>query len=339
MTKHIVGLDIGGANIKAAHVDGQALCQPFEMWKNPAKLAPALEQILGTFPCVELLAVTMTAELADCFETKAEGVEFILTAVEQAARGIPVVVWQTGAEFVPPHVARDIPLMVAAANWHALATWVGRLVPVGCALLLDVGSTTADIIPLCNGVPVPRGLTDVARLQSGELVYTGVRRTPLCALAEAAPFRGVFTPLAAELFATTLDAYLTLGLVAEDADDTQTANGLPATRAAALDRLARSLCCDRTEFTAADAEVAARFFYDRQRLLLTRAFDQVLALQTGPCSHVLVSGSGSFLAEAVLDGHPQLRAAERTDLTQLFGSAASQAACAFAVSRLASERV
>src|SRR5256885_9284124 len=50
------------------------------------------------------------------------------------------------------------------------------------ALLLDTGSTTTDIIPMINGVPVPVGRTDPHRLGTGELVYTGVRRTPVCAV-------------------------------------------------------------------------------------------------------------------------------------------------------------
>ena len=80
--------------------------------------------------------------------------------MERAVDGLPVIVWQTGAEFVTLSIARDIPLLVAAANWHGLATWLGRLAPKGNALLIDIGSTTTDIIPLLDGVPVPAGLTD-----------------------------------------------------------------------------------------------------------------------------------------------------------------------------------
>ena len=59
------------------------------------------------------------------------------------------------------------------------------------ALLLDLGSTTCDIIPIAYAHPQPFGRTDTARLKSGELVYCGVRRTPLCAvfgLTKAATF-------------------------------------------------------------------------------------------------------------------------------------------------------
>ena len=201
----VVGLDIGGANLKAADADGRAVARAFPVWQNPGGLSAAIRGILELFAKIDLLAVTMTAELADCFQTKREGVSRILDAVEEVAGTAAVHVWQTGAEFVSPAVAREIPMLVAAANWHALATWVGRMVPQGEALLLDVGTTTTDIIPLSAGIPVPAGLTDRERLISGELVYSGVRRTPLCALVRSLPYRGAECPVAAELFATTLD--------------------------------------------------------------------------------------------------------------------------------------
>jgi (4-(4-[2-(gamma-L-glutamylamino)ethyl]phenoxymethyl)furan-2-yl)methanamine synthase len=58
----------------------------------------------------------------------------------------------------------------------------------------------------------------------------GVRRTPVCALATELPFRGHPTGLAAELFAATLDVYLTLGEIAPNSKDLSTANGRPARR-------------------------------------------------------------------------------------------------------------
>src|SRR3990172_471635 len=245
----VVGLDIGGANLKAADADGRAVPRAFRVWREPGGLSAAIREILAQFSKIDLLAVTMTAELADCFQTKREGVSRILDAVEEVAGTAAVHVWQTGAEFVSPAVAREIPMLVAAANWHALATWVGRMVPQGEALLLDVGTTTTDIIPLSAGIPVPAGLTDRERLISGELASSGVRRTPLCALVRALPYRGTECPVAAEPFATTLDVYLTLGDVLEDAADISTANGRPATTDEAMHRLAPATFTDAPPFS------------------------------------------------------------------------------------------
>src|SRR5262249_26676467 len=149
--------------------------------------------------------VTMTGELCDCFAGKRDGVNAIVDAVARAAGPVPVRVWCTDGRFLSLAEARRAPLKVASANWHALATFSGPGVPQGRPLLLDTGSTTTDIIPLVDGRPCPAGWTDPQRLESGELVYAGVRRTPLIGLMDGA----------AEVFATTLDVFLLLGMVPE----------------------------------------------------------------------------------------------------------------------------
>ena len=356
----VLGLDIGGANIKAADNDGVARSRPFALWRSPELLVDELRQIIDEFGRVDRLAVTMTGELCDCFATKAEGVAFILDAVEEAAQETPMSVWQTGAEFLTPDVARDLPMLVAAANWHALATFCGRIVPAGNALLIDVGSTTTDIIPLVKGLPIPAGLTDLERLQTGELVYTGVSRTPVCAVAsevvleEAAEAEEGFNPsprpsplggrrgrsvgLAAEVFATLLDVYLILGEIPERPEDCDTANGKPATRECAKERLARMLCCDRTELSTAAIQSIATQIRESQRQLVADAIDRVLPTFAGACRQVIVSGSGTFFARQVVAGHASLGGAEVQSLTELLSPAVAEAACAFALARLASER-
>src|SRR5262249_24868818 len=156
--------------------------------------------LIASLPAADVLAVTMTGELCDCFESKRQGVHAILDAVEAAAGATPVLVYRTEGRFVTPAEARTAAPLVAAANRPALATLAGRYAPQGPALLIDVGSTTTDIVPLLDGRPVPQGRTDPERLDCGELVYTGIRRTPICALLGG--------NIAAEVFATTLDAYL-----------------------------------------------------------------------------------------------------------------------------------
>jgi probable H4MPT-linked C1 transfer pathway protein len=334
----VVGLDIGGANLKAADSDGKATTRPFAVWKTPEKLAAEIGQLLDGFARPDAIALTMTAELADCYRTKREGVDAVLAAVELSAAAIPVAVWQTAGRFVTPREAREAPLLAAAANWHALATFVGRLAAEGAAILIDVGTTTTDLIPLVDGVPMSVGRTDCERLQSGELVYSGVKRTPVCALVATSPFRGQDCPLAAEFFATTLDVYLTLRDLPEDPHDMQTANGRPATVAAAHDRLARCLCCDTTEFSAQDAVLMSQFIAQAQRRQIARGIGAVLAAQRSTPARLLISGAGSFLAERTVADHGRLAGAETIKLSDHLGPAIAEAACAFAVARLAVER-
>jgi probable H4MPT-linked C1 transfer pathway protein len=325
----VLGLDIGGANLKAAHTGGGARLRPFALWKHPAGLAGALRDLLGGWPPFDLLAVTMTGELCDCFESKRQGVHAILDAVEAAAGGVPVRVWRTDGAFADVAAARAAPLRVAAANWLALATWASRHAPAGPALLLDVGSTTTDIVPLLDGKPAPLGRTDPERLRWRELVYLGVRRTPLCGI--------VGGEGAAELFATTLDVFLVLGEVAEDASDTNTADGRPATRAAAHARLARMLCADLETSTAEErlalAERAQRGLTDA----LASGVDQVAGRLPGPLRTFVVAGSGEFLARSVLRRLRRESPYQIVSLAERLGPAVSDAACAYAVAALAAE--
>ncbi|WP_417389011.1 hydantoinase/oxoprolinase family protein [Gimesia sp.] len=336
---YVIGLDIGGANLKSADSDGAARSISFELWKTPELLQTALQELLASCQRPDLIAVTMTGELADCFPTKADGVDHILTAVEQAVPGAPVLVWQTGAEFLPPDIAREFPLLAAAANWHALATWLGRMIPDQHGLLIDIGSTTTDLIPLQQGLPVTEGLTDVERLLSGELVYTGGRRTPLAMLEKRVPLRGQSCPLAAEYFATTADLYVLLEELPESPEDIDTADGRPATRANAFARIARSVCCDITELSEEEAIKIAGWLAARQQAQITEALDQVLSRMGHVPETVLISGSSVFLAKKIVQSHPVLAQAKVTNVAEIFDRSISDSACAFAVARLAAERV
>lgn len=331
----VLGLDIGGANIKAATAAGWAKSLPFPLWKTPDELPSALRLLLTSDDQINTLAVTMTGELADCFETKVEGVEQILSSVRIAAERRRVKVWSTDGRFVTSEEALADPFTVAAANWHALATWVGRRYPHRSGLLIDIGSTTTDVIPLGDGVPCPQGKTDLSRLQSGELVYTGVRRTPLAAVVSCIPFRAQWATVSSELFATMLDVHLLRGDIPENPHDTDTANGRPATRAAAIDRIVRMLCADRTEITEAEAVSLADYWAHKQLKQIAWAVHQVWGRQPSQCETLFVSGSGEFLAKRVVEHVPALQSANVVSLSADFTPAVAEAACAYALACLA----
>jgi probable H4MPT-linked C1 transfer pathway protein len=368
MSTTILGLDIGGANLKAATNRKQAISVPFPLWKQPDKLPTALAELVGKFPEAEELAVTMTGELCDCFETKRDGVHAIIKAVRGASSGRPIRVWSTDGVFVNSEEAKQNHLKVAAANWHALATYAGRYVPEGRAILVDVGSTTTDVIPILDGIPVPEGKTDYDRMFSGELLYTGVRRTPVCAVA---PWY-----LAAELFATTLDVYLTLGMIPDNPNDCDTADGRPATRKCARARLARMFCADADMLPEEHFETltygvlsnqveqlqdSLRRTHDRLKILDTTGGSQarprqsifnllkrhlqslfsfvvskkrmVVTAQLLPDEPAyIVSGSGEFLAQRAI------HAPHHTSLNDELGPEVSACAPAYAVAVLATEQ-
>ncbi len=328
-----IALDVGGANLKGAHSGGEARSLPFELWKRPDDLARSLATLLSTLPGADRVALTMTAELCDCYPTKAVGVRAVIEATLDAVAGRPVVIWGTDGRFHPVAAILDRPGLAAAANWLALATLAARLIPEGPGLLIDVGSTTTDLIPLRSGRVAVAGRTDTDRLATGELVYAGVRRTPVCALAAELPHRGRPTGLAAELFATTLDVYLTLGRIPPDADDLATADGRAATPGAALDRLARMVGADRDAFTPVDASSLAEA---ADAALLGRLVRAANRATVGRPRAAVVAGSGEFLArrlahEVIEPGGPVV------SLAEAWGPVASSCACAFALVRLVAE--
>jgi probable H4MPT-linked C1 transfer pathway protein len=329
-----VALDIGGANIKLA--DGRELAEscPFPLWQHPEQLAAKLTQMLAR-AAGDRLAVTMTGELADCFQSKAHGVDSILAAVRTAAGSRTTRVYLTSGQFVTMNEAGVEWRRAAASNWHALARFCGRFAPHGHALLVDVGSTTTDLIGLQDGHPVNVGWTDTQRLVSGELVYTGVGRSPACCLLSRATYRGQRCRIAQELFATTRDVYLVLGQVAEDADDQNTADGRPATADFARRRLGRMLCADASEFDPADAELLAREVADAQCQLLCDAARDVITRLDGAVTAVVISGHGEFLARRMVE-RLELNA-EIVSVATRLGSAVSRCASAHALAVLARE--
>ncbi len=120
-------MDIGGANLKASDGGGWALWRPFPLWQRRDELPDALADLLRQSPPADALAVTMTGELADCFSTKAEGVETILAAVAAAACGRAIWVYRVrrllgGAEggFASAAVGRGVELARAGLLCRAL---------------------------------------------------------------------------------------------------------------------------------------------------------------------------------------------------------------------------
>ncbi len=296
-----LALDIGGANLKAADGQGVAVSHPFPMWENPRQLTDALRAVISLVPKVDHIAATMTGELADCFTTKAEGVKFILNALQVAADGRHTRVYLTNGKLVSLQTGMRQPLLAASSNWHALASFAGRYVSEGSGLLIDVGSTTCDVIPLVDGVPVTIGKTDPNRMVNGELVYSGVQRSPVCAVTSLVPWRGRKCPLAQELFATMWDAYLMLGDLPEEPNATNTADHRPATKDAARDRLARSICADRETFSETDARLVADALAQAQLRKIASIAVQLIARLQQPPHTVVISGRGEFLARRIVD--------------------------------------
>jgi (4-(4-[2-(gamma-L-glutamylamino)ethyl]phenoxymethyl)furan-2-yl)methanamine synthase len=330
-----LALDIGGANIKTADGLGYACSYAFAMWRESSLLAQQIRTAISEAPPCDHLAVTMTGELADCFESKAAGIRFILQAVSDGSDNRHTRVYLFDGRLVSPQAARSMPHLAAASNWHVLARFAGRFAPSGPALLIDVGSTTCDVIPLLDGQLVAKGATDTQRLLNGELVYTGVERSPICAVVSAVPYRGQSCPVVQEVFATMRDAYLVLDRMPDDPANTDTSDHKPATRSFASLRLARMIAADSGEFNQTDAVAVAQSAADAQVSRLATAIRQVSGTLPHPPQKIVLSGHGEFLAREALDLSQPI--APIFSLTKELGANVSRSAPAHALAVLARE--
>lgn len=287
--EYVLGLDIGGANVKAAKLPfsrrhsaavlengpPQAESLAFPMWQKPERLSDALAQVALQLDASEQpagIGVTMTGELADCFATRREGVSEILTAVEHAFPGLEAKVYSVTGEWLDIGQARLAAWDVAASNWHATASWLGRIYEgKSHFLMVDIGSTTCDIIPVLDGVVATTAKTDRDRLMRQQLVYSGYERTPVAAVVQKVTLPEGECPVMAERFADTLDAYLVLGEEVEDPTNCDTADGRPRTKFNAESRLARMIGEDAETMSADQLQSISAEIVRSQAATITRA--------------------------------------------------------------------
>lgn len=244
MKKAIMGWDIGGAHVKAALLNMQGevvevalLACP--LWKGMQYLHQAVQSVLSRFPRGEYRhAVTMTGELVDFFDSREQGVNAIVQAMQDELAGSELLIYAGLRGFLAPQRLSDRDCNdIASMNWLASASLATGAADNG--LFVDIGSTTTDILLLRAGGVDAEGLTDYQRLVSSELVYTGIVRTAVMAVAQQAPFNGQDMGLMAEYFATMADVYRVTSELNEAHDHSDSADGGPKTPEASARRLSR----------------------------------------------------------------------------------------------------
>ena len=343
MAALITGLDLGGAHLKAAQVTGNgrvvaALQVPCALWQGLDRLERSLAEAAAALRPATRVAVTMTGELVDFFPDRRTGVARLLATLTAAWPGADVAVWAGRRGFVPIIDAAAHAGEIASANWLASATLAAKR--IGDGLFVDLGSTTTDIVVLAGGVVGAEGITDRERLATGELVYMGLTRTPLMALAAEAPFAGRRVALMNELFATSADLYRILGLLPEEADQHPAADGGPKTVAGSARRLARMIGADLADGSLEDwrrlAAVLARAQLRRVEDAVALQLSRALVPDAAP---LVAAGCGRMLVErlAVAADRPCRGFAELIEADDPAGGWAATCAPAVAVALLLAE--
>lgn len=294
----IVGWDIGGAHLKFAALDayGDLLAieqRPCALWRGLDVLQAAVHQAArdSNLQSARHFA-TMTGELVDLFDNRAHGVQQI-AQVTSGILGADTRFYAAGEGWVSANQVKALARLVASTNWHASATWLTQHVPD--VLLVDIGSTTTDIIPIISDKVALQGISDAERVREDTLLYTGVVRTPVMALADKLPFEGGKVNVAAEYFATAADVYRLLGELDARYDMADTADGKGKTLPESARRLARMVGHDLEDKPMqAWIDLAATC----KQVQMQRIKAAVLKhLQPG--APILAAGAGAFLVRAV----------------------------------------
>jgi len=271
---NVLGLDIGGANTKAAFLKTQdgtvkelrTSMEYFPIWKKGKEQLPKvlekLKKRLVNSTALDGVGLTMTAELSDAYWTKKEGVHHVLDCANQVFDDVPLFILDVEAKLLPVKDARREPLKVASANWAATGWMISQLIK-NC-IAVDVGSTTTSIIPVINGKIATEGKTDLEKLQNGELVYSGSLRTNVATIVNGIPVRGRIARISSELFAQSGDVHLILDNIGEEDYTAETCDGRGKTRREAMARLARVVCADIDMLNEQKIADMAKFVYDRQ---------------------------------------------------------------------------
>lgn len=302
----IIGWDVGGAHLKAALLDQHAnVLQVVQvacpLWRGLHELVYAIAHIrqqLILSPDTDLQhAVTMTGELADIFADRHTGVLQISALMRQQLQG-SLHFYAGTAGFVDIAQVMHCSKSIASANWLASASFAAQAVKNG--LFIDIGSSTADFVLISESSVKVRGYTDAERMQNDELVYSGVVRTPLMALASHMPFAGEKISLAAEHFATTGDVYRLTGDLQASADMADTADGAAKTLADSARRLARMVGHDADDAEFSAWETLAHAFKQVQLNQLKDAALRCLSRNMLPPDAPIVgAGAGAFLVKAL----------------------------------------
>jgi len=276
---NILGLDIGGANTKAALlqfknsdiISTSSYIEYFPFWQRtiydiPKMLLRIIKELINnqclSLDKIDYISIAITAELSDAFQTKREGILAILSALEQVFNKEKMFFICTKNKFINFNRAKREYFLVSAANWVSTALFLGNYVPK--CILIDSGSTTIDIIPIINSNPISKGKTDIERLINHELIYTGGLRATIPSITHFVPYKGNLVRISFEKFALISDVNRILNNITESEYINDTADNRSKSLEDCYARLSRILCMDIETILKDDLNEIAAYIYEKQ---------------------------------------------------------------------------
>jgi len=274
-----LGLDIGGANTKAALIlvknkdiiKSFSNIQYFPFWEKTVNDIPEmLKEIVDNIVIknnfklndIEYITVTITAELSDAFQTKREGILTILKALKQVFDTSKLFFITTQGKFINYTLGITEYKSIMASNWVSTSLFLGYFQPL--CILIDAGSTTIDIIPIVNSIPVAQGKDDISRMINHELVYTGGLRATIPSITQFVPYKNKLVRISFEKFALISDVHLILGNIREDEYINDTADNRSKSLENCYARLSRIICMDIETISKQELHKIAEYIYEKQ---------------------------------------------------------------------------
>ena len=207
---YYLGIDIGGANLKIVGLNkkkqinfvSQEKC---EIWKGLSKFDDKITKINKIISKKTVVGVTMTAEMCDNFKKRKEGVKRIIKHIRRSLNK-NVYFWENikNKSFsINPSYKN-----VASMNWLATGTLISK--KISNAIVIDLGSTTTDLIFIRKNQIINKGFSDLKRIIFSELIYTGFTRTPIFGITNKLKFNKKNYPVLPENFANISDVYRVL---------------------------------------------------------------------------------------------------------------------------------
>ena len=340
--RSVIGWDIGGAHVKACLMQRGEVVDVAQwacpLWQGLGHLDPVLRHARERWPQLASAqhAVTMTGEMVDLFEHREDGVQRIAERVSGGlAAALPVQFFAGDAGWCGPcDVARHW-AGIASANWLATARHVARhALPrpgdlgnhvgnhlAGEGVLVDIGSTTTDLIAFGAGRVLTTSRTDAERLATGELVYHGVVRTPLCAVAPRIAWRGATVNVMNEFFASSADVYRLTGELDPLHDLYPAADNAAKDAPATRRRLARMIGLDQRDATPLEWTELAQAWRAAQVAELAGQLRRVMALhRLGAGAAIVSAGCGDFLVTEIVAQVIQAHGREAVAPCQAYGT-------------------
>lgn len=336
-----IGWDIGGAHLKMAQIDKQgkviSACQiPSPVWMGLDRLNASFTEAKKYFsdnPAYH--SITTTAELSDIFSNRRTGLAELVRVISGALKNDAIHFYGGSAGWVDVRHTDQYVHEIASANWHATASFVAA--EIGDGILIDIGSTTTDIVPFSQGQLLNQGYTDHERLSCYELVYTGIIRTPVMALAAELPINNKQVPVIPEHFATMSDIYRLLGKLQDEDDMMPTADGKGKSVFESTRRLARMLAIDINEDDPVDKWLEiANYIENVQLNKIIHALVKVLSGLKIKNPVLVGAGAGQFLVKQIAEqiNFPYVAFENMLDASEDIKPHAARSATAVAVAQL-----